>query len=296
MTRRWGRASGVLIAGAVLLGACTRTPPYRTFVTPEDAVRALTAAVKADNLDEVIAIFGPEGRSLADTSDPATARRHREVFSVAIAERWHLDPTPGGGRVLVVGNEDWPFPVPLVRDQDAWHFDTTAGVEEILARRIGRNELATILVCQAYVTAQHLYAATPHDGAPAGRFARQFASDPGRHNGLYWPVARGEKRSPLGELVARAAEEGRPIGTSAGTARSPFHGYFFKILSPPPDGFALVAWPAHYGTTGVMTFLVNQDGEVRERDLGLSTDRDAGAMTTYAPDSSWAAATTSQAK
>ena len=167
-----------------------------------------------------------------------------------------------------------------MKDGNRWRFDTAAGVEEVLARRVGRNELAAIRACRTYVVAQRLYASRGHDGKPAGLYATALRSDPGRHNGLYWPVARGEKRSPLGDLIADAADDGK----------SPFHGYHFKILPPrDPSGFALVAWPATYDATGVMTFLVNQDGIVREKDLGSDTSGVVGAMAIYNPDDTWGA-------
>ena len=279
----------ITFAAAVLtVTACNRdTPPapqYRTFATPEDAVKALIAAAKADKIDEVIAIFGPDGQTLVDSSDAATARRNRDVFLVATAERWRLEERGAGDRMLVVGNEDWPFPVPLVKDGDKWRFDTAAGREEILARRIGRNELAVIRICHTYVAAQKLYASRGHDGQPAGLFATAFSSDPGKENGLYWPAARGQKRSPLGDLVAQAAQEGRALG--AGGAPAPFHGYFYRII-PSQGGFGLVAWPAEYDVTGVMTFVVNQDGVVREKDLGAETATAVKQITAYAPDASW---------
>jgi Protein of unknown function (DUF2950) len=294
-------------AALVTLVSCSRTAPspsYRTFATPEDAVRALIEAAKAKNLDEVIAIFGPEGKALIDSSDPATARRNREVFTVAVAERWHLEDLGNGGKVLVIGNEEWPFPVPLVKDGSGWRFDTAAGKEEVLARRIGRNELAAVRICRTYVAAQRIYAVRGHDGGPAGLYARTLRSDPDRQNGLYWPAARGEKRSPLGDLVAQAGGEGAAAGQRDKAA--PFHGYYFKILTAQgpaasggakdyvvngemSGGFALVAWPAQYDATGIMTFIVNQDGTVREKDLGPETDAAARAMTLYNPDPSWLA-------
>jgi hypothetical protein len=283
-TRQAATATAIGLAMALVLGACARSTPHRTFATPEDAVRALTAAVKSANVNEVVAIFGPEGQALIDTSDPATAKRNRDIFTAAVGERWRLERGAGDSRVLIIGNEDWPFPVPIVQDAGAWRFDTAAGKEEVLARRIGRNELAAMFVCRAYVSAQKLYAARPHDGQPVGRYATKFKSDPGKQNGLYWPVALGEKRSPLGDLVARAAEEGQSLGQGQGP--TPFHGYYFRIL-PADGGFGLVAWPAQYDATGVMTFVVNQDGTVREKDLGPDTDRTARAMTAYAPDASW---------
>jgi Protein of unknown function (DUF2950) len=284
MMRKTALALAPALALALALGACSRSTPHRTFATPEDAVRALTAAVKAGDTSEVIAIFGPDGQALIDTADPANARRNRDIFAAAVAERWHIEPGTGGGRVLVIGNENWPFPVPIVQDGGQWRFDTAAGAEEVLARRIGRNELAAIFICRAYVRAQQLYALHPHDGQPAGRYAVKFQSDPGQHNGLYWPTALGEKRSPLGDLVARAAAEGRPLGQGPGP--TPFHGYYFRIL-PADGGFGLVAWPADYDRTGVMSFVVNQDGTVREKDLGPATDNAVHAMTAYGPDASW---------
>ena len=193
--------------------------------------------------------------------------------------------------------------MPLVKGADGWRFDTAAGKEEVLARRIGRNELQAIATSRAYVTAQQRYAQEGHDGKPAGVHATKFKSDPGKQNGLYWPTARGQKRSPLGDLVAQAAEEGRHARRGSPAADG-FHGYYFKILTgqgaaAPGEarsyivkgemsgGFALVAWPAQYDATGVMTFIVNQDGTVRERDLGPQTDAIARKMTVYNPDKSW---------
>jgi hypothetical protein len=207
------------------------------------------------------------------------------VFKVAVGEGWRLVDEGTDTKVLVVGNEQWPFPIPIVRDANGWRFDTAAGKEEVLARRIGRNELAVIDVCRTYVQAQQVYARHGHDGKPAGLYATRFVSDPGKQNGLYWPAKRGEKRSPLGDLVAKASEEGRTLGGES--QPSPFHGYYFKILTEKSGGFALVAWPAQYDATGVMTFLVDQSGVVRQKDLGPETDPAARAMTAYNPDASW---------
>jgi hypothetical protein len=292
------------VALAALL-SCTRAAPtshYRTFATPEDAVRTLVEATRAGRPEDIVAIFGPDGQALVGSSDPATARRNREVFTVAVAERWQLVDQGNGAKVLVVGNEGWPFPIPLVKDPSGWRFDTAAGKEEVLARRIGRNELAAIRICHTYVAAQRLYAERGHDGQPAGLYARAFRSDPGRQNGLYWPAGRGQKRSPLGDLVAQAAEEGRPLGNDG--QPMPFHGYFFRILTAQgpaaaggakdyvaggkmSGGFALVAWPAQYDVTGITTFVVNHDGIVREKDLGPDTGSAARSMTAYNPDASW---------
>ena len=284
-THRVAAIACAFVALTASIAAAQQTGRHRTFNTPHDAVQALIAAVKTGNFDELLAIFGPDGQELVASSDPATGRRNREVFSVAVGEKWQLVDEGPNRKTLVIGNEEWPFPVPIVKDASGWRFDTASGKEEIIARRIGRNELAAIDSCLAYVTAQKRYAQEGHDGNPAGVYAKTFNSDPGKENGLYWPAAHGQKRSPLGELVAQAAEEGRALGADR-TQPSPLHGYYFKILTS-PGGFALVAWPAEYNVTGVMTFLVNQDGIVREKDLGTGTDASARRMTAHHPDSSW---------
>ena len=291
----------VLTAHSLVLAQGAQGTAQRTFATPEDAVRGLTEAVKAGNIDEMRALFGPGGQELIASSDEATSRRNREVFTVAAAEGWRLVDQGTNRKALIVGNEAWPFPVPLVKSGKSWRFDSAAGKEEVLARRIGRNELAVIGICRAMVAAQHRYAQQGHDGKPVGLFASTVRSDPGKQNGLYWPAAPGQPRSPLGDLVAQAWEEGRPIGTERGT---PFHGYYFRGLTAQgaaapggaksyvvngelSAGFALVAWPAQYDASGIMTFIVNQDGAVHEKDLGAKTDATVAAMTAYNPDASW---------
>jgi Protein of unknown function (DUF2950) len=296
----------VLMCSCAALAAsscnATRQPQHRSFAAPEDAVRALIEAAKAGKPDQLRSIFGPDVQELVDNSDPVAARRRLEVFTVAATEGWRLV-DEGAGKTLVVGNEQWPFPVPLAKDANGWRFDTAAGKEEVLARRIGRNELAVIRICGTYVAAQRLYAQHGHDGKHAGIYATTFRSDPGRQNGLYWAAAHGQKRSPLGDLVAQAAAEGTRLD-QGGQQPPPFHGYYFKILTGQgaaaaggakdyivngamSGGFALVAWPAQYDVTGVMTFVVNQDGTVRQKDLGSGTDAAARKMTLYDPDGSW---------
>jgi len=302
MTRYFLAAA--LVFTALGASAHVATPgAQRTFASAEEAVRALADAVKAQNLDAVVAIFGPEGQELVASSDAATGRRNREVFAVAFAEGWRLVDEGPKHKVLIIGNEGWPFPVPLVHEGAKWRFDTAAGKEEVLARRIGRNELAVIQICHAYVNAQHRYAGEAHDGKQAGLYAAKFRSDSGRQNGLYWPAAHGQKLSPLGDLVAEAAAEGRPVADSV-QSPTPFHGYYFKILTAQGPaaaggaksyvvdgemsaGFALVAWPNQYDASGVMTFLVGPDGVVRQKDLGPETDAIARAMTHFNPDGSW---------
>ena len=242
--------------------------------------------MKGGDLAEVMAIFGPDAQALVDTSDPVTARRNQQVFSVAFSEYWRVDAAGLGRATLVVGFEEWPFPIPLVKDGGEWRFDTAAGKEEILARRIGRNELAVIRVCRAYVAAQRLYAKYGHDGKPAGIYAPLFAAIPHARTACTGRLATVERRSPLGDLLRggfnrsrrrtsradrRAAALPRlllPHPHGAGRRGVPAVRGITSSMARLTGGFALVAWPAQYDVTGVMTFIVNQDGVVFERDLG----------------------------
>jgi hypothetical protein len=277
-----GRFSSIvvcLVAAATSgCGWISRGSGQQTYATPEDAASALIETARKGTTDDLLKIFGPEAQPLVDASDPKAQRLRRQVFVVAARESWRLVEDGTDRRTLEIGHEGWPFPVPIVKDGSRWKFDTSTGVEEVVARRIGRNELAAIRACRTYVVAQLLYAQRGHDGKPAGLYATALRSDPGKQNGLYWVAARGEKRSPLGDLLADAAEEGK----------SPFHGYRFKILKPAQSsGFALVAWPAQYDSTGVMTFVVSDEGIVREKDLGPETPKVVAAMDSYAPDGTW---------
>jgi hypothetical protein len=296
----------LLLADAALRTAAGATPATspRTFERPEDAVRALVDTVKAGDLPRLLALFGPEGQDLVDTSDPATGRRNREVFVAATAEGWRLVDTGSGRKELVLGNEAWPFPVPLVRGPGGWSFDAAAGKEEVLSRRIGRNELAVIRILRSYVAAQRDYASVGHDGKRAGLYARRFGSRPGTQDGLYWPAGHGQPRSPLGVLIAKASEEGYRL--KKGEGPSPLNGYYFRILEAQgkaarggaagyvvagemSGGFALVAWPVHYGASGIMSFIVNQDGIGYEKDLGPDTQAAVAQLTRYDPDHTWRA-------
>ena len=291
------------IAGSLLLGGATvRAAGPRVFATPEEAAGSLVEVVKKNDVGALVALFGSEGKELVDTSDTATGKRNREVFLAAWAEGHRLESPAPDRRELVLGNEAWPFPVPIVKRASGWSFDAAAGREEVLNRRIGRNELAVIRVLDAYVAAQRAYASTGHDGKPAGRYARRFGSEPGTQNGLYWPARRGEPKSPFGVLIARASEQG--YRRRDGEGPSPLHGYYFRILEGQgpsakggaasyvvggemTGGFALVAWPVHPGASGVMTFVVNQDGVAYEKDLGPETGKAIAAITRYDPDATW---------
>ena len=303
MTLRLTAASMICVALAAQGFVITaQAPAQRTFATADDAVRALIQTTAEGSLDGLLAIFGKGGQELIASSDVATAQHNREVFTVAVAEGWHLIDHGSNRRTLIIGNEEWPFPVPLVKTAKGWQFDAAAGKEEVLARRIGRNEIAAIGTCRTYVAAQGRYARQAHDGKPAGLFATTFRSDPDKHNGLYWPAARHQPQSPLGDLVAQASVESRPLGDRERPV--PFYGYYFRILTAQgpaapggarsyvvngemSGGFSLVAWPATYDASGVMTFVVNQSGIVYQKDFGPQTESAVAGITTYNPGPSW---------
>lgn len=292
----------VLLSGAVILSpaaAAAQAPaPQRAFESPEAAVTALVTALKAGDDKALVEIFGARHADLVGSADPAQ-RQTRARFVAAAEEYRLLRPTARGRTRLVVGFQAWPFPIPLVKDGAGWRFDTDAGREEVLIRRVGANELATIETVRAYVDAQRQYAARPRDGTNVREFARKIRSTPGKKDGLHWEAdaAKGEEPSPLGPLVAAA-------GIRA--SDSSYNGYRFKILTRQGPaapaarydyvingrmvaGFALVAYPAEYGTSGIKTFLVNHYGVVYEKDLGPGTAKIASAMTEYNPDRSWSA-------
>jgi hypothetical protein len=259
------------------------------------------AARKAD-LVRLREIFGPGSEAIVSSGDEVADRAARERF-VAHYEAKHALVPEGDDRVtLQVGEDDWPLPVPIVRRDGKWYFDGAEGADEIVYRRIGRNELGAIAVCRGYVEAQHEYAADDHDGEGAGIYAHKLVSDPGTQNGLYWEAAEGEPESPVGSFIASAAAEGYKAGAAA------YHGYRFRSLFRQTEnanggaldyfdkgvlknGFALIAWPAEYGVSGVMTFIVNHDGVVFQKDLGEETEAVVAGIDAYDPDSTWVAVT-----
>jgi Protein of unknown function (DUF2950) len=300
---RLGAAAMALLATAaapVTAAAATQ----KTFATPAAAVDALIAANRGNYIGKLLAILGPEGVKLIYSGDPVADRSGRSLFVAAYDEAHRID--RGGDRkaILIVGPQQWPLPIPLVREHGRWRFDTKAGADEILNRRIGRNELNVIEVCRAYVAAQREYAGMKlAPGGSAEEYAQHFMSKIGQRDGLYWRANPGKEESPLGPLIARARAAGYRPGTPHAKPR-PYYGYYFRILTKQgknapggarnyivnghmTGGFALIAYPATPGDSGVMTFIVNQDGIVYQKNFGPETRRIAAAITQYDPDPSW---------
>ena len=303
------RAAFRLLAAAVILmififsgvnaGAALK---QKGFATPEAAVRAFAAAMESNDENELLSIFGMAGKELISSGDPVRDKQRRETF-IADYNRKNKLAQEGSRMILNVGEKDWPFPIPLVKQGDQWFFDTKAGKEEILNRRIGENELSTVQTLLAIVDAQREYAMHDRNNDGIREYAEKFGSDPGKKNGLYWTTQPGEAPSPLGELVAEARAEGyRRSGTQQGPI--PFHGYYFRILKKQGKhaaggafdyvvknkmigGFAVIAYPAAYGSSGVMTFIVSHEGMVYQKDLGKNTAKTATAMTSFDPDKTW---------
>jgi len=297
-----------IVAGVMLLagfhqGAFAAEGRQKTFKSPEEAVEALAEAVKGSDTKKLLAILGPKGKELILSGDEVADKTGREHFVKAYEEMNKLVNESDTRVILHVGNGDWPFPIPVVKKGEYWLFDTIAGREEILNRRIGRNELNAIQVCLAYVDAQREYVLKERDGDKVLEYAQRFISRKGEKNGLYWEAKEGEEQSPLGSLIAKASGEGY-AGKGPGGKRNPYHGYYYRILksqgknAPGGEydyvvngkmigGFALVAYPAEYGNSGVMTFIVNQDGMVYEKNLGEDTEKIAPAMKKFDPDKTW---------
>lgn len=284
-----------------LQGAALAAPPgQKSFESLDDAVSALVGAIRAGDRKAVVEILGPKGVPLVWSGDNVADRSTFQRF-VASYDRAHRLEGGGGKVVLHVGDDDYPMPIPLVPDGPRWFWDTDAGDEELLYRRIGRNELATIQVCQAYVDAQREYYSRDR-GAGILEFAQRLESTKGKRDGLYWETRPGERQSPIGPLVAEARAAGYTKPEPG--KRGPYHGYLYRLLlSQGPaapggaysyvvkghmiGGFALVAYPATYGVSGIMTFLVNHDGVVYQKDFGPNTPQVANAMKTFNPDKTW---------
>ncbi len=287
----------------IFLTACSKPekPPFRVFASAGDAGTALLEAAKSGDQNALLTIFGTDARDLISSGDAVQDKAAVDGFVAAypVMHRWRN--MADGDQVLLVGADNFPFPIPLKKNASGqWFFDTAEGKDEILSRRIGRNELAVIDICGALADAQAEYFSQRHDGS-AKQYAVKFISDPGRQNGLYWESPEGQPRSPLGPMAAFATDEGYKVKADSHAA---FHGYHFRILkkqgSHAPGGakdyvvgekmvggFAFIAYPAEYGNSGVMTFIINQDGVLLQKDLGKTTAETATAMTEFDPDNTW---------
>ena len=273
----------------------------RTFASPQKATAALAQAVRGNNTQELLRILGPGCSDLITSGDAVQDRQHREIFSKAFEENNRLEKKKNGSYTLVIGKDDWPLPFPIVRLKRQWRFDSKAGRTEVLWRHIGENELSAIQVCLAIADAQREYANLMGEMNKQPEYAQKFESTKEQKDGLYWEVEPGEKSSPLGPLVARAHAEGysEAVGKSM-----PYHGYLYKILTAQGEnanggahgyiingkmigGFAIIAFPASYGSSGVNTFIVNHEGVVYRKDLRKDTAKIAMAMTEFNPDATW---------
>lgn len=300
---RFALRLALVAALAFTTSASAAETAQKSFATPEEAGKALIDALKANDTKALLGIFGKEAQDMVESGDPvADADIHARVVS-KYEEKSTFDTSVDGRAILLIGNNDWPFPIPLVKSDAGWSFDTEEGMEEVIDRRIGRNELAAIKVCEAYGDAQREYYVLNPEKDALNHYAQKIASTPGKRDGLFWEAAEGEEQSPLGPAMARAKAEGY-----AGEGKDrPYHGYRYKILTAQGadakggaydyvvqgkkmiGGFGLVAYPAHYGSSGVMSFIISHDGVVYEKDLGEKTEELAGKMTTFNPDKTWKA-------
>ena len=278
--------SGWFVLGAVLLVAgcgMRETPGGQTsFATPDDAVAAFVAAARANNTSALDSLLGPGGAAIVTSSDTIADNGERARFVERYDEKHELVDNGTDTLTLNVGATEWPMPIPLVKTGGKWHWDGEAGKDEVFYRRIGHNELKAIASCRAVVDAEQDYVDDAHDGKPAGAYATRIISQPGKQDGLYWATKEGDRPSPLGPGIAAAGSEG--YDTSG--ARTPYRGYYFRMV-PNGSGWGLVASPADYRQSGVMTFQVSESGVVYQKDLGEGTAAAADAITRYAVDSSW---------
>ncbi len=275
----------------------------KVFASPDEAVKTMIDALKTENVAALSAIFGPGSENLISSGDPFADKAEHERFINLYEQKNKLEEASPTKMVLYIGNDDWPFPIPLMKKDGAWLFNTNEGREEILARRIGRNELSVIQVCLAYVDAQKEYAIKDRDGDGVLAYAQKFLSDPEKKNGLFWKAKEGDEQSPLGPLVGAAQEKGYSGKQSEGKP-IPYHGYYYRILKAQGKnakggdydyvvkgkmigGFALVAYPAQYGSSGIMTFIVSHAGEVYQKDLGEKTEETVLTMQLFNPDNTW---------
>lgn len=301
---RASHALSVVVAAAFglsLLGGCASNRG-ESFATPDDAVQAVVTALRTDNQEDLNRILGPQAETVLSSGDSVADQNARALFLQKFDEKHQFVEGEGGSKILLVGDSDWPMPIPLVRSSSGWQFDLASGKDEVLTRRIGRNELDAIQTCLAIGDAEDDYL----DQRPQGmdEYASKFFSDPGTKNGLFWPVAAGEQASPLGSFVAEASAEGYTRNTNPESGPKPYRGYCYRILTAQgadapggarnymtngrmTGGYAVVAYPAEYGSSGIMTFIMSDQGIVFQQDLGSRTETIARGMTEFNPDLSW---------
>ena len=298
-------ASGLLLVTPV----DAATPEGRGFPSADAAAKALIIAAKSDDLTSLIAILGPASKEILTTSDPVADQKVRRTFAQRAAVKMKLvsDSKQPRAKTLLVGKDDWPLPIPIVQVNGQWYFDVDQGKHEILARRIGGNELDAIEVCRGYVEAQNDYAEKDQTGEGVLHYAQKIISSPGKRDGLYWPASGDGQESPVGDVIARSFAEGYT------KRHEPYHGYYYKILTNQgphasggemnylqnglmTKGFALIAWPSDYRSTGIMTFIVDKTGIVYQKDLGPKTSALATAYASYDPDDTWTPVSTTSAQ
>jgi hypothetical protein len=294
----------MVLAVTLAFAACTKSdkPSVKAFATPDDAGNGLLAAAKSGDQNAILAMFGPESKAVIFSGDAVQDKATVDAFVEAygVMHRWRK--MPDDAQVLLIGSDNFAFPIPLKKNAASqWYFDAAAGKDEILARRIGRNELAVIDVCGALADAQNEYFSRIHDDGSSKHYAVKFISDTGKQNGLYWESPDHQPRSPLGPLAAFATDEGYSVKPNS---HVPFHGYYFRMLNRQGShayggakdymvdgkmagGFAFVAYPAEYGNSGIMTFIIDQDGVMLQKDLGKSTTETATAMSEFDPGEGW---------
>ena len=293
------RCCGTLALTTLIAGMISAAVAQQTFKTPEEAAENLVAGLRAGDNKAVNAILGPGGEAILSSGDSVQDENTRRLFLLAYDAKHSIQPSGDKFALLILGAEDFPFAIPIAKKGEGWVFDTAAGREEVLARRIGRNEFAAIRASIGYHDAQYEYAATMPKVDDMAVYAQRVVSSPGKKDGLYWPAAAGEPPSPLGEAIADASLRGYRAGSGA-----PYQGYYYKLLTRQGrnapggahdyivngkmiGGFALIAWPAEYGNSGITTFMINHDGVVYEKDLGPKTAQIASSTSAFNPDDSW---------
>jgi hypothetical protein len=299
------RAAGlavVMLVAALAAGCSPQPEAHTSFATADEAVTALVAAIEKGDPATLGKLLGPGSEEIISSGDPVADKADRDAFVAAYREKHELVADGDGRRILQVGAADWPSPVPVVQRDGRWYLDGAEGADEVIYRRVGENELGAIAVARGFREAQFEYAAEARDGNPPGVYAQKLFSDPDRQNGLYWPTTEGEPPSPAGPFIASAGAEGYRAGAEG--QRVPYHGYYYRSLYGQGSsanggamnyfsdglltgGFALIAWPADYGASGVMTFMINQDGVVFQKDLGEDTARIVEQIQDFDPDGSW---------